>query len=508
VITAVTVHLLTQNLKDNLFRARKSEAQWRSLVENAPDLIFNLRPDGTIDFLNRTAEPSNTNMIGHTIYEFTHPDFHNQIQAAINHVLTTGKPSSCEALGRRQSGEYGWYANRLGAVKLQDTITGITMISTDISKRRAMEIALASERDFAQSIIDNMGQGLTLTDENGRFAYVNPAYTHMTGYTVDTLVGKTPYDLVSPEAYEHLKQQATVRRAGKTSTYASQIQHTDGHIVHVFITGVPRWQDNKYIGSIAVVTDLTEQMEAEMEREQLIAELESRNVELERFTYTVSHDLKSPLITIRGFLGVLAQDLERGNAAGVQTAVQHINYAAQKMEALLRDLLALSRVGRIIKPPEETPFAMIVEEALLLVFGQIDANNVQIEVADDLPTVLVDRPRLVEAMQNLLDNAIKFSYQQAQPRIKVGSTLENGEIRFFVQDNGVGIAPQYQHKVFGLFERLDSSVEGTGIGLALVKRIIEVHNGRLWVESAGEGQGSTFLFTLPLANSENEIGLS
>jgi len=162
-------------------------------------------------------------------------------------------------------------------------------------------------------------------------------------------------------------------------------------------------------------------------------------------------------------------------------------------------LLALSRVGRIINPPEETPFATIVEEALLLVSGQIDAHNVRIEVADDLPIVLVDKPRLVEVMQNLLDNAIKFSYQQAQPCIKVGSTLENGEIHFFVQDNGVGIAPQYQNKVFGLFERLDSAIEGTGIGLALVKRIIEVHNGRLWVESAGIGQGATFYFTLPLA---------
>ena len=237
----------------------------------------------------------------------------------------------------------------------------------------------------------------------------------------------------------------------------------------------------------------------------MITELEAQNAELERFTYTVSHDLKSPLITIRGFLGLLTQDLERGNEEGVQTAVQFINNAVETMESLLQDLLALSRVGRVINAPEATSFATIVDEALWRLSGQIDTTGARIDVAEELPVVLVDRVRMIEVMQNLLDNAIKFSQEQAQPLIEVGTKQQEGETLFFVRDNGVGIPLPYQQKVFGLFERLDSSIEGTGIGLALVKRIIEVHNGRLWVESAGEGQGSTFYFTLPLAEGDPPV---
>lgn len=506
VITAVTIYLLTQNLKNNLSRAQKSEAQWRSLVKNAPEMITYLQRDGTIDFLNTIMDEPDQNVIGRTVYDFTDFDYHEAVRNAIEQVLMTGESASCETIGIRVTGVRDWFDNRIGAVKQQGEIVGLTMISTNISERHEMEMALEAERDFAQRIIDNMGQGLTMTDENGRFIYANPAYTRITGYTLDDLIGKTPYEFVTVDMHEKLKEQSDVRRIGETSSYPAQIQHVDGNIVPVLITGVPRWQDGMYMGSIAVVTDLTEQTKAENERERLITELEAQNAELERFTYTVSHDLKSPLITIRGFLGVLAQDLERGDDAGVQTAVTYIDNAAETMESLLRDLLDLSRVGRVINAPEATSFATIVAEALRRLSGQIETADAQIVVAEDLPFVLVDRIRMVEVMQNLLDNAIKFSQEQPQPLIEVGTEQQEGETLFFVRDNGVGIPPPYQLKVFGLFERLDNSIEGTGIGLALVKRIIEVHNGRLWLESAGSGQGTTFYFTIPLAAAERGSG--
>ena len=507
-ITAVTIHLLTQNLKENLARARKSEAQWRSLVKNAPDRIAYLQQDGTIDFLNTVMDEPEAGVIGRTIYDYTLPAYHEVVRTAIAQVLTTGKPTSYEAIGITRFGTQDWYDNRLGPVKQNGSIVRLVMIATNISKRREMEIALEAEREFAQRIIHNMGQGLTITDENGRFIYVNPAYTQMTGYTADSLMGKTPYDIAPNSARTELHTQQITRQQGETSAYASTIQHVDGHILHVLITGVPRWQDDKFMGSIAVITDLTEQMEAEIERERLIAELESQNAELERFTYTVSHDLKSPLITIRGFLGVLRQDLESGDEAGVQTAVHHINNAAKTMENLLHDLLELSRVGRIISPPEATPFASIVADALWRVSGQSKAKKAQITVAETLPLVVVDRPRITEVMQNLLDNALKYTPEQREPLIEIGTTERAGETLFFVRDHGQGIPAAYQEKIFGLFERLDVSVEGSGIGLALAKRIIEVHNGRLWVESEGIGQGSTFYFTLPLAAAQDEATAS
>jgi PAS domain S-box-containing protein len=242
--------------------------------------------------------------------------------------------------------------------------------------------------------------------------------------------------------------------------------------------------------------EIAERQRVEAERERLIAEQEAKSAEMERFTYTVSHDLKSPLITICGFLGLLEQDALRGNVERMQTDIAYIHMAATTMQRLLDELLELSRIGRVVHPLTEIPLNVLAHEAVTLVGGQIAARGAQVHIAPDLPVVVGDRSRLLEVLQNLVDNAVKFMGTQPTPRIEIGCRQEEKETVYYVQDNGVGIDPRYHEKVFGLFERLESEGDGTGIGLALVKRIIEVHGGRIWVESAGQGCGSTFCFTL------------
>ena len=237
------------------------------------------------------------------------------------------------------------------------------------------------------------------------------------------------------------------------------------------------------------------------EREALINQLEAKNAELERFTYTVSHDLKSPLITIRGFLGFLQKDAEAGNFDRLRADIARISDATNKMQRLLNELLELSRIGRIVNPPQEIPLTQLVQEALTLVEGRINARGAQVAVAPDLPVVSVDRVRIIEALQNLFDNAMKFMGDQPEPRLTIGVRANTDPPVFFVADNGVGIDPQYHERVFGLFDKLDAKSEGTGVGLALVKRIIQVHGGRIWVESAGQGTGATFCFTLPVVKA-------
>jgi signal transduction histidine kinase len=239
-------------------------------------------------------------------------------------------------------------------------------------------------------------------------------------------------------------------------------------------------------------------VQAEAEREKLIAELEAKNAELERFTYTVSHDLKAPLITMRGFLGLLEKDAQAGDAEQMQADMRRVVEATDKMQRLLNELLELSRIGRITNLPGAVPFETIAHEAIELVHGQLEAHRVQVDVTPDLPTVYGDRARLVEVVQNLVDNAAKFMGDQAEPQITIGQqgTDRDGKPILFVRDNGLGIDPQYHDRIFGLFDKLDPRSEGTGIGLALIKRIVEVHGGRIWIESE-TGKGSTFLFTLP-----------
>jgi signal transduction histidine kinase len=233
------------------------------------------------------------------------------------------------------------------------------------------------------------------------------------------------------------------------------------------------------------------------ERQRLIAELETKNAELERFNYTVSHDLKTPLVTIKGFLGYLIADAAAGNMERLTRDVQRIASAVDRMNNLLRDLLELSRIGRLMNPAKEIPFNTLVNEALEQVQGRLQERGVHVHVAQTLPTVYGDAQRLLEVVQNLLDNAAKFMGDQIQPLIEIGQRgEEDGKPVLFIRDNGMGIAPEYHERVFGLFNKLDPNIEGTGVGLALVKRIVEFHGGRIWVESE-VGKGSTFLFTLP-----------
>lgn len=242
-------------------------------------------------------------------------------------------------------------------------------------------------------------------------------------------------------------------------------------------------------------------------RKELIAELESKNAELERFTYTVSHDLKSPLFTIRGFLGYLEADALSGNHERMKADVQRIIDATDKMQRLLNELLELSRVGRLRNEPEDIPFGELIHEALELVQGRIMERGISVHVDENLPIVHGDRPRLLEVIQNLLDNAAKFMGKQPEPRIEIGvDGEEKGKPIFHVRDNGIGILPEHHERVFGLFNKLDASTEGTGIGLALVKRIVEVHGGRIWVESDA-GKGSAFRFTLPISPASNPAGV-
>jgi signal transduction histidine kinase len=224
--------------------------------------------------------------------------------------------------------------------------------------------------------------------------------------------------------------------------------------------------------------ELKERKLAEAQREEMIKELEAKNSELERFTYTVSHDLKSPLVTINGFLGYLETDTVSGNIERVKQDTHRIQEAVNKMHMLLNELLELSRIGRIMNPPENIPFEELALEAINTLHGQIEKRNIKVSVESNLSSVYGDRQRLTEILQNLIENSAKYSHKQVEPRMEIGQVEgENGNPIFYVRDNGIGIESEYHERIFGLFNQLDPTKDGNGIGLTLVRRIIEVHGG-------------------------------
>ncbi len=266
-----------------------------------------------------------------------------------------------------------------------------------------------------------------------------------------------------------------------------------------------------YANQVAIALEnarLFTELQAELaERQKLIDELESKNAELERFTYTVSHDLRSPLVTIKGFLGFMEKSASQGNMESFRKDMNRVSAAADRMDNLLKDVLELSRIGRLVNTYQEIRFEDLTLEALEIVHGRIQQHGITVQIQPGLPAVYGDKPRLMEVMQNLLDNAAKYIGDQETPIIKIGMNGydESENPVFFVSDNGMGIDPKFHNRIFGMFDKLDPASEGTGIGLALVKRIIEVHGGRIWVESEA-GHGSTFYFTLPKPSKSKSAG--
>ncbi len=222
-----------------------------------------------------------------------------------------------------------------------------------------------------------------------------------------------------------------------------------------------------------------------------------KNAELERLTYTVSHDLKSPLITFKTYLGYLKQDMVKADTERIRQDIGFMETAADKMELLLQGILELSRLGRVENPAVSVTFRELVDDALSSVAGQLTQAKADVHLDEAHCDLFGDRQRLAEIWQNLIDNAVKYMGEQKMPRIDIGADCNGSETIFFVRDNGMGIDPRHKDLVFGLFEKLDPKSEGSGLGLALVRRIVELYNGDIWLESEGVGKGCCFKFTLP-----------
>jgi len=377
---------------------------------------------------------------------------------------------------------------------------GLARARQELAERQSAEEKLRANEDRFRAMIENISDAIALVDENATIQYISPAAERILGYSSVERIGSSAFDnlarsedvLTLQGAFAKLQAEPHIKHS-----FMLQARHKDGSLRWIEATAANLLDPASVQAIVVNYRDITERIHAEKEREKYIEELGRQNAELERFTYTVSHDLRNPLVTIKGFLGMLDKDIKENQQNKIQEDFKRIAGAADKMDELLSDLLELSRVGRIINPPEEIDLVQLTQSAVETLDARLREKNVHVNISPDLPYVFADRIRLGEVLENLIDNAAKNMGDQKDPLIEIGVLHRENDPIFFVKDNGIGIERQYQTKIFSLFEKLDPTIEGTGIGLALVKRIIETHGGKIWVESEGKGKGSTFCFTIP-----------
>ncbi|HOK57834.1 MAG TPA: ATP-binding protein [Methanothrix sp.] len=383
----------------------------------------------------------------------------------------------------------------------------LRVLREEAERRAAAEKNLAETKNLLESILVQAQCGIIVVDADGKILFSNDVARRM--------LGIAPGEVVELRSYGQeggIEWDLCILRAlrGAITDCREERVIVDGKPIDLLLNSAPlRDSSGGIVGAVVSFMDISDRkrLEDELRRnttelerivEERTREIERKNAEMEQFVYTVSHDLRSPLITILGFLGYLREDLRAGQSDKVESDIQFIENSVLKMDRLLTNTLELSRVGRVINPPEDVPFSDIVKEVLSEMNPKL--NGVDVVIADDMPVVHVDRMRVGEMLANLIDNSIKYTKNAGHPRIEIGWRPENAV--FFVKDNGTGIDPKYHDRVFELFYRIDRSTPGTGAGLAIAKKIVEVHGGRIWIESE-VGKGCTVCFTLPLSQKSS-----
>lgn len=386
-------------------------------------------------------------------------------------------------------------------------IVGTLSSGEDITERRKAEMELQEREALLGVVTSTARDGIVMIDDEGRVVFWNEAAEKLLGYKAKEILGKVLHEIIAPERYLliYRRKFPNFARTGEGAAIGKTLElkavHRNGYEVSVELSLAALQYKGRWHG-VGVVRDITERKRAEKALQEKAEELRRSNQELERFAYVASHDLQEPLRMVRSYVGLLARRYQ-GKLDG--DADEFINFAvdgARRMEGLINDLLTYSRVGTRGKEPVPTDSNKVFQRVLLNLKVAIEEKMAEVRCGP-LPVVRADERQLEQLLQNLVGNALKFT--QDNPRVEVWAERIDGMWRFAVKDNGIGIDPKYSEKVFEIFQRLHTREEypGSGIGLAVCKKIVERHGGKIWFESE-VGRGTTFFFTLPPVENETE----
>ncbi|HLF78623.1 MAG TPA: PAS domain S-box protein [Dehalococcoidia bacterium] len=508
----VRVQERTSQLAAANLELKDSEERFRLLVNGLQDYaLFLLDSEGRVASWNLSGERimgySEQEVIGQHCSLFYTPESRDSGDPEAQLERAREEGSSLDEQWRIRKDGSSYWASILTTALFDEAggLKGYSKLVRDMTEQRDIADQLARSHEHFRSIVELSPEGIVIADAQGQIRRCNNAAARMFGYEADVLAGMRVEDLLPTDLRgAHLDRRQSYlsdprpRAMGENLSLRGMRSDASEFFAEVSLTPL---QTAEGLFVAATITDVTAAKEAEEELERRAAELARSNEELEQFAYVASHDLQEPLRMVSNYTQLLGRryrgKLDEDADAFIGFAVE----GAQRMQQLINDLLEFSRVGSKGKEFELVDTDVSVNRVLANLQVALGESGARIE-RTPLPSVLADEAQLVQLLQNLIGNAIKFQGDHA-PVIEIGAEAQGNRWLFWVRDNGIGIDPEYFERIFVLFQRLHSREDyaGTGIGLAVCKRIVERHGGRIWAESQ-PGKGTTFFFTLGAAGAE------
>ncbi|WP_075602633.1 PAS domain S-box protein [Saccharicrinis aurantiacus] len=502
IFTAVEVFQQASNdmeeLLYNLNKQKNKLGKLSDIIENSINSIIITDSTGCIEWVNKSF----CEITGYTIKDIIGKKPNKLLSGidtsaeTLNYLkgqIKVNKPYACEILNYRKN-KTSYWVNTSGQPIFDKNgkLSQYFIIDENITHNKKSKEVLLTETDKYGNIIANMNLGLVEIDNLGKIVYTNDSLSNNLGYTSAELLSQQASLLMPAESIASFRDHVAQRAKGVSGAYELKVTHKSGKECTWLISAAPKYNDsNEVEGSIAICLDITNQKKLEHQKEDLLKSLSEQNEQLNEYAHIVAHDLKSPLRGIYALLSWTIEDFEEKLGNDGLTNLNLMQDKVEKMDHLIDNILKYSSIERGVIKNEVLDLNTLINNVVSMVYCP---DNIEIKVAENLPSINANETRIQQLFQNILSNAVNYTDKEVG-LIEIKWTENLSHYIFSIKDNGIGIAKKDQKRIFDIFSSLGKHKRSTGVGLNIVKKIVDMYDGEIWLESE-LGIGTTFFFSI------------